>query len=574
MPHRPTSALPASVYIAAIALLAGCSQGLFDDEQALRKLTSERLRDIDRVTLSEYRKPAAAPAAPIGATEDARAALAAVKSRFEVGETVKIDLERCRVSALTNNLDLKVARVDPAIQSEVVNAEEAKFNSAFTLSTSYSDQNQPTSSALSSAKSKNTRIEPGVKIPLRTGGTATVSLPWNKSENNNTFSTLNPAYRSDLALSLSQPLLRGAGRRANTASIHIATYNQQASEARTKLEVIRQLAAVDRSYWRLYQAREQLAVRQQQYELAADQLGRAERRVRSQVSAEIEIIRAQGGVANQLEQIILAQNDVLTQQRELKRIINEPGLPIEAQTLIEPGTPPDPVEYGFDRAELVQHALANRMEMLELELQLAADAAQIALNKNQSLPLLSLDYTYRVNGLGASSQDSFHQLGTADFRDWSLGLSAEIPFDNEQARARARQAILTRLQRLASKEARSLAITQEVLAAIDQIDAAWQRILASNQSVALNIRTLQAEQRQFDVGKSTSTNVLDASTRLADAKLAEIRALTDYQIAQIDLAFATGTLLGSSKVSFEPASQPDASQPAPPEVPPASDNHP
>jgi hypothetical protein len=28
--------------------------------------------------------------------------------------------------------------------------------------------------------------------------------------------------------------------------------------------------------------------------------------------------------------------------------------------------------------------------------------------------------------------------------------------------------------------------------------------------------------------------------------------LTEYQIAQVDLAFATGTLLGAAKVSWEP----------------------
>ena len=35
--------------------------------------------------------------------------------------------------------------------------------------------------------------------------------------------------------------------------------------------------------------------------------------------------------------------------------------------------------------------------------------------------------------------------------------------------------------------------------------------------------------------------------------LAEIRALAEYQIAQVDLAFATGMLLGASKVRWEPA---------------------
>jgi hypothetical protein len=38
--------------------------------------------------------------------------------------------------------------------------------------------------------------------------------------------------------------------------------------------------------------------------------------------------------------------------------------------------------------------------------------------------------------------------------------------------------------------------------------------------------------------------------------LDEIRALADYQISQVDLAFATGTVLGATKVSWEPVDKP------------------
>lgn len=555
----------------ALALLAGCRQGLFDDDQSFQKAALDRLRTVDRVSLAPYLRPKTEPVETDESPKSASdATLAVIKQRFEGADTVDLDLERARMSALANNLDLRVARFDPAVGLERLSEEESRFNSVFTLAGSYGDFNQPTSSQLVAAQSQNLRIDPGVRIPLRTGGTVLVNAPWNKSGDNNQFSTLNPAYSSDFAFSISQPLLRDAGRRANTAAIRVASYNQQASEARTKLEVIRQLAAVDRSYWRLYSARKQLEVRQQQYELASEQLGRAGRRVRGGVAAEIENIRAEAGVAEQLEAIIIAQNEVLTQQRELKAIINEPGLPVETRTLVIPATPPDPAEFVFDPPAMVAKALDNRMEMLDLELQLAADAANIGVQKNRALPLLSLDYSYRLNGLGPSTQDSYRQLNDAEFQDWTIGLVAEIPFDNEEARARVRQAILSRLQRLATKEARRLSITQEVLAALDQLDAAWQRILASRQAVVLNTRTLKAEQRQFDVGKSTSTDVLDASTRLADAQLAEIRAITDYQIAQVDLAFATGTLLGASKVSFEPEASPDHTQPTPTEeLPPA-----
>ena len=47
--------------------------------------------------------------------------------------------------------------------------------------------------------------------------------------------------------------------------------------------------------------------------------------------------------------------------------------------------------------------------------------------------------------------------------------------------------------------------------------------------------------------------VLEMLTRLGDSQMKEIRAITDYQIALIDLSFATGTLLGYTNVSFSSA---------------------
>jgi outer membrane protein TolC len=564
--------LPSDVLLCCFAALllslAACEGNPFaaQDSDYGKRVAMERLRSVAPANLEQYRKPA--PATP--KTEITEADVSAARKRFEGLEKVDLGLEDCRASALQHNLDLKVALVSPTIAAQQVSIEDAKFESSFTLRTAYGTTDAPTASSLVSAQAKQLTIDPGVKIPLRTGGSIIVDMPFQRSENNNSFSTLNPAYSSDFVVSLSHELLRNAGRRTNTASIRIASYNQQATEAQTNLEVIRQLAAVDRSYWRLFQTRRELEVSQQQWELAKNQQDRAERRVNAGSSAPIEVTRAQAGVADRLEAIIVAQNNVLLQQRELKRIINMPGLSVDTKTMIATATPPDPVQYIFDSPTLCDQAVANRMEMLDLELRLAADAANIAFARNQTLPLLTLDYTYRVNGLGGSTQDSFHMLGEKHFEDWELGLSAQVPLGNEAARAQLRSAILTRLQRLSSKDAREQAIRQEVLNSIDGIEAGWQRVLASRQAVILNDRTLQAEQRQFDVGASTSTNVLDAATRLAEAQLAEARSLADYQIAQVDLAFSTGTLLGASRVSWDPAPDPSLKGPDPKEEVPDS----
>ena len=506
-------------------------------------LPVERLRRIDTVDYSAYQTQTLAEAAD--------AALAA-ESRFEGMERVEMTLEQVRTSTLANNLDLGAQLVAPSAAAARLSQEEAAFESVFTLSARYDEIDSATSSELESGQAENVNIVPGVRIPLRTGGTARVQVPLNRNENDNSFTTLNPAYTSDLEFSISQPLLRGAGRRASTYQIKVASYNRQISESQTKLEAIRQLAAADRTYWRLYAARRELDVRQQQYELAMAQLERAERLVDQGRAADVEIVRAQAGVAQRLEAIIVAENEVLRQQRELKRVMNTPGLDIGTTTLVTTATEPDPVRYGFDRDALVTAALANRMEMLELELRLAQDAATIDFNENQALPLLTLDYTYRVNGLGEDWGDSAEVMAENRFEDWSLGINAEIPIGNEEARSRVRASILDRLQRLRTKEARALSIRQEVLDSIDSIESAWQRVLAARQSVILSTRLYDAEQRQFNVGRATSTDVLDAAATLADAQSSEVRALSDYQIAQVDLAFASGTLLGAARIDWAP----------------------
>lgn len=536
--------------------LAACHEDhpFWQDTPRDTRVATQRLRSMERLGIDTYKKP---QQAQVAGPDDLR-------KRFDALEKVEVSIEQARASALEHNLDLKVQLFNPTIAQQQVSEEEARFESTFTTRVDVADQDSPTASTLTSAQSRSFSVTPGVAVPLTTGGTINVALPYNNSRNNNTFSTLNPAMTSDLQFSISQPLLRGAGRRANTAPIRIAIYNQQVAEAGVKLEAIRQIAAIDRAYWRLYASRKQLEVAQQQYDLAQVQLDRARRLVKAQTSAEIEITRSEAGLAQRLEAIIVAQNTILQNQREFKRVLNMPGLTVDTNTVVQLSTEPDPVEYLFGRKELVDKALATRMEMLQIELQLAADAATIGLEKNRGLPLLSLDYTYRINGLGGSDQDAFHTLAANHFEDWQVGLNLEVPLGNEAARSRVRRAILNRLQRLATKEQQELAIRQEVLNAIDQLDTGWQRILAARQSTALSTRTLRAEERQFGVGLSTSTNVLDAATRLAESQLSEIQAITDYQIAQVDLAFATGTLLGADKVDWMPIPQPDPQMLYPP----------
>ncbi|MHC4543076.1 MAG: TolC family protein [Planctomycetota bacterium] len=469
-------------------------------------------------------------------------------------EELEFTLEQCRALAMENNLDLKVQLISPAIAAERVSEEEARFEAAFFSNTGYTKADTPVATTLDIAGSKvdYSSTDLGVRVPLRTGGTVTFDLADRRTKTDSLFSIFNPSYSSGLSVSISQPLLRNASNRTNTYAIRIAEYERQVTNAQTKLEVIRVIAAADRVYWRLYAAREELDVRKKQYELAEIQLGQARRFVEAGERAKIEIIRAEAGVAQQLEAIIVAENILRDRERSLKRIVNKRGLEMQTPTVLIPATKPDPIPYELTKQPLVGKAIENRMEMLELELKIAEDISTIDYMRNQVLPLVTLDYTYNISGLGAARDDSFDLLFDKRFEDHRLGLQLLIPLGNVAAKSRLRQAFYQRRLRLATRDRRRTLIENEVLNAVDQLEANWQRILASRQNAILAGHLFDAERRQFELKLRTSTDVFDAQTKYADAQSAEIRALAEYQIALVDLGYATGTLLGTAKVQWEP----------------------
>jgi len=477
-----------------------------------------------------------------------------------------LTLPRCRALALENNLDLKVELISPTIARQSVHEAEGVLEPSLFAGAYYSRDETASGGGATRYRTSLWSGDVGVEFPLRTGGSITLDLPVSRSETEGDMD-VDAAYTTDVGVSLSQPLLRGAGVRANTHAIRIAHYQSQIVEARTRLEVTRVIAAVDRVYWRLYAARRELEVRKNEYDLAAAQLERSRRMAEAGMAPEVEIIRAEAGVAERLEAIIVADNAIRRRERELKRVINTDGLPVQGDTVLVPATPPDPSRHQLDLARVTEAALQNRMELLELELQLARDASTIQFERSGALPFLAVDYTYSVNGLGPSEHDALDLLFDRRVEDHRVGFELVVPLGNRAAEARVRRALYVKAQTLATRQRRTLQIRQEVANALDELESNWQRIAAGRTRVRSAARNLEAEERQFGEGLRTSTEVLEAQTRLADAQSALVRAEAEYEIAKVDLAFASGMLLGEAAVSWEPiVPRTGVDAPLPPDV--------
>jgi len=471
-----------------------------------------------------------------------------------------LTLTEAREFTIRNNLDIQVALIDPSISEARLTEAEAAFEAVFTTNASLASLDQPTGTNQAetglpvSSQVETWNVTPGIRIPLRTGGMIDISAPITRQAIDNDIPAFDddPDYESDLTLSVTQPLLRGAGRDVTEQQIRIAAYQQQQSEAQTRLTIIRTIAAVDRAYWRLAAARDELTVRVAQVRLAEIQLERAQRQVRAGTSAEVESVRAEAGLADARETVIIAEQALRERQRELKRIMNDPSMPMQSTTILIPDETPMELAVDVNPDELVQRAINQRAELLDAELQILEQTATIAAAKNSMLPLVSLEYQFNVNGLGENFSEATQVETDFDFLDNRLGIQVEIPLGNQAARSAYRQSLLRRLQLFSTRDGQAKTITKEVLDAIDSLNSTYRRVEAARERVRVNQRLAEAEVRQFNQGLRTSTEVLDAQTNLANAQTALVSSQTEYQIAQVDVAYATGTTLGRARVDWTP----------------------
>ena len=448
------------------------------------------------------------------------------------------------------SLDLQVSLLDPAKfhrqRIRQCHEEVRNLRALFTTDVNYSrtsiNRRKPPLDSTHSG-SKHRHLTPGLRdSPSGTGGTSK-SCPASGSlchqqtiiQQNSPAHSTHPGPRP-----YAQPALAPRRRYPDIAeySIRIARLEYQQSEARTKLEVTRVLAEAQRDYWRVYAAREHLLVQKQQYELGGrHSLTRAEAPgSRGRIRARPKSFRApESGVADQVGDVITADDDLVTAERNLKLIMNRPDLPMDGPTVLVPSTPPHELFCKLDVPKLAVQAVRDRMEMLDTELQIAQDTLTIGFAKNGMLPLVDLTYTYDINGLGPTSHDAIPNGPQHGFS----GQYARAAYrSSHRQRSRFHAAFFAsgtlaqpHQQQLATRQQRIASIKQDLYNAATELTEGWDSMLAARKRVEMNARLLDVEIRQFQQGLQTSTDVLNAQTTLGIAKDSKSPPSGDYQIA-------------------------------------------
>ena len=363
-----------------------------------------------------------------------------------------------------------------------------------------------------------------------------------------------------------QPLLRGAGRFANTALVKIARRSLAQSRSTFEAQINDAIQQVVGQYWAVVQARGSLDVEQKSQKLAEASYSRDKRLLELGALPPLDIYRSQSEVAARKVEVIQAAY-ALTQAEEALRLTigadRDPQFHAMELELTEKPETTGEIET-IDSESALAKALTQRPELDAVKDELANDETSIRLAHNELEPNLSLQGFYQSSGLGGNQYNlltgafvapggfgsSMSQLFGFGYPGYGAQLSLTLPVRNRFGQATLGNALVSRTHDLYTGGQIQEQITREVRNAVHQLEEARDALAAGAASFELAQKMLGAEQRKFELGAETNYFVLDAQTKLASAELILLQTQVNYRIALTAVGHSTGDLLGPYHVQI------------------------
>ena len=475
--------------------------------------------------------------------------------------------------ALQNNPELAVSRYDPAIgDAQVAAARGAYMPTLQSAMRRNSDEQPPTNlfSGESGVKTElwSSNVQLNQLLPWG-GGTYSAGLDASRTATNSIFNSLNPQLVAGLSFGYSQPFLRDFKIDQYRAQLDTSQRNRSIAGTRLRESTVTTGADAERGYWALVSARALVDVQQRSLDLALELERNNRARVDVGQSPPLDLVAARAEVAQRQENLIIARTAALTTEDTLRTLILDPKRDDYWTVHLEPADRVPTVAPMPDVDAAVRRALGERTDLSRARTEVQISDTAVALSKSQTLPDLRVQANYLGNGAGGtrlireggfpgtvvgSQSTSFGstlgQVFSGDFPTWTLGLQFSYPLGNSTQQANLARSKIERDQAAARVRSDELIAVREVRQAAIRLEQNRQRIETTKLARELAEQRLDAEQKRFEVGMSTSFLVIQAQRDLAIARNSELQALLDYQLAAIAFESVQQVSAGSTTLAI------------------------
>ena len=491
-------------------------------------------------------------------------------------QVVRITRDDAIRLAMENNPDLAVSRYDPAISQAQLAAARGVYMPVVETSVQRNSQLQPPTNLFAGTEGLQTDIWSSTVAlnQLMPWGGGQYSVGWDSSRTttDSLISSFDPSLNSRLSLAFSQPLLRSFKIDPARAQVELSARNVEIADTRLRESQVTTGASAEQGYWAYVAALALLDVQQRSLDLALE-LERTNRaRVDVGQAPPLDLVAARAEVAQRRENLIIARTAARQAEDNLRTVIFDPSRADYWNLRLEPADRVPAVSQAPDVDAAVRRALAERTDLIRARKEIQNTETTITLSKNETLPDLRLQANYLTDAAGGTRLlreggfpgtivgqqvtgfgSTLGQLLSADFPTWTLGVTFSYPLGNSTAEANLARARLERDQANARLKTLEVGTVREVRQAAWRLEQNQQRIETTQLARELAEQRLDAEQKRFEVGMSTSFLVIQAQRDLAIARNQELQALLDTQLSVVNFetvqqVSGVGPILGGAPV--------------------------
>lgn len=455
----------------------------------------------------------------------------------------ELSLEEAVMLGLQNNRGLRVQQFTPEISGAFAQIERGSYDpelyASLSATESTSEETARSTGQQFPVEARGSSAEVGIRQKLPTGTDIEASVSIVRDISNRA-----PEQQdARVGLSITQQLLQGFGPKVNLARIRQADLALQASiyELRGYTEAL--VAEIESNYWDLVAAERAVSVFRSSVDLAQQQLDTILSRIELGDLPKNESAAAQAELAQRKQELIDAQSELTSQRYALLQRIY-PSMPI-ASTANLSTRPEIDIRPELILETIESHislALQQRPEILEASELLERDQLETVVTRNGRLPKLELFINLGKSGYADTFRSSFNDIKNSNY-DANVGIEFSYALGNRQAKGADTVASSTYAQ---SEEALSNLrdlVRYDVLNSENELRRAHQQIDASIETRRFRKQALEAVQSRFEIGTATSLDVAQAQRDYLTSQTGLIRALADYQKANIRFYLAEGSLL-------------------------------
>jgi outer membrane protein TolC len=468
---------------------------------------------------------------------------------------VRMSIDDAVATALEQNLDLQVQRLNPQLRDLDSAVFRANYAPTFTSTLDFVDQTQPPSSLLSGNTSQLTNGRNAYNFGLQQltpwyGGQYQVLFNNGRTTTNNIFTSFDPQLTSNISATYTQPLLRNFKIDGTRQQLLVSQKNLEISQTQLRQSIAQTTRNVRNAFYDLLYAIGNLNVQRQSLELSQQSLKDNRARVEIGTMAPLDIVQAEAEVATREEAVIVAEAAIERQQDFLRALIFGPKAPEMWNTRIEPTETYTFTPTAVDTDAAVKNALSQRTDLDAARKNIESNDISIKYFNNQSLPDLNASLNYGAQAIGGVGllrgpssgltpgpiigqveRSYWSTLGTVfagDFPGWTFSIDMSYPIGqstNEANLARAKLQHTQQERQLASLE---LTVATQVRDAARNVTTNAKRVDATRSSRILAERRLEAEEKKYQAGMTQNFFVLQAQRDLNLARNNELSALVEY----------------------------------------------